>query len=90
MLFNPGQVYTTRIAMLFCQENQVDVIGLLRKHLKGDWGDLTEDDKKANAMAVYSGDRIVSAYNVLEGRQKIYVITEHDRSMTTIMLAEEY
>jgi len=55
----------------------------------GDWGDLEDEDKKENELFVKEGLRILSAYN-LETGVKVWVITEWDRSVTTILLPEEY
>ncbi len=60
------------------------------RHLQGDWGEiLSEHDKKANTRAVRDGERILSAYGLPDGN-KIWVITEADRSATTILLPSEY
>lgn len=61
---------------------------LLARHVTGDWGELTEHDKQANDDAVKDGTRIFSAYIV--GSEKIWVITEADRSVTTLLLPGEY
>lgn len=58
------------------------------RHISGDWGDLTDSDKRANEAALKEEDRILSAYD--ENDWKIYIITEWDRSYTTIMFPEEY
>ena len=60
----------------------------LHRHISGDWGDLTDSDKRANDRALKEEDRILSAYD--ENGWKIYIITEWDRSYTTIMFPEEY
>ncbi len=62
---------------------------LLRRHANGDWGDLSPDDRRANKQALENGDRVFSVYNLLSG-VKLWVITEADRSSTTILLPEEY
>ena len=61
-------------------------------HLNGDWGDVSEEDKKANDEAVTNGGRIFSSYKrvVQNQEERIDIVTEADRSTTTIMLAEEY
>lgn len=88
-MFNLGEVVMTRPALAFCEANKFNALILLGRHLSGDWGDLAESDKAMNDAAVVSGDdRIVSAYNVHS--EKFFVITEHDRSYTTIMLAKDY
>ena len=61
---------------------------LLGRHIGGDWGDLCADDVKANVHAIQHDERILSAY-VLNG-EKLYVITERDRSVTTLLMANEY
>ena len=58
------------------------------RHKCGDWGNLCEEDRKANEDAVRNGDRVFSSYDSPEG--KIWIITEYDRSYTTVLLPEEY
>ena len=67
-----------------------DYLECLKRHQFGDWGDLCEEDKKANDFAVENGERILSAYTIGENKVKIWIITEWDRSCTTILLPEEY
>jgi hypothetical protein len=59
-----------------------------RRHAGGDFGDLCAGDYRANLHAIAQGERILSAYHC--GEIKLYVITEADRSATTLLLAEEY
>lgn len=66
-----------------------DVRHYLRRHMTGDWGDLGSDDKHANEIALEDGSRIFSAYN-LSTDERIWVITEADRSATTFLLPGEY
>ncbi len=67
----------------------------IQRHQSGDWGDLCTDDKQANDEAIkYEGDldkqqRVLSAYKTFLG-EKIYIISEFNRSSTTILLPEEY
>lgn len=61
---------------------------LFEKHACGDWGDVSEEDKQNNDEALESGDRILSAYNI--GDTRIWIITEYDRSATTVLLPDEY
>ena len=57
--------------------------------LQGDWGDTPEDDKEMNDINVQMGiGSIMGAYNTCEGR--IWIMTEHDRSVTTILFPDEY
>ena len=61
----------------------------LRRHQIGDWGELCEADKKENDFSVTNDFRILSAYRT-KADVKIWLITEHDRSATTLLLPEEY
>ena len=61
----------------------------LTRHLKGDWGDLDAEDKAANNGALIRGGRLLSAYTN-GALPKIWIITEADRSATTILFPEEY
>ena len=62
---------------------------LVDRHLRGDWGDVTDEDAKANECAVKNGDRIISWYSA-PGGERIMILTEADRSATTVLLAQEY
>ncbi len=58
------------------------------RHASGDWGDLCEFDRRQNEIALRDGHRVFSSYDAPAGR--VWVITEADRSVTTILLPEEY
>lgn len=62
---------------------------LLRRHARGDWGELCREDWEANERALFENGRLFSVYHDRSG-QKFYIITEHDRSITTILLPEDY
>ena len=66
-----------------------DVHASIARHASGDWGDLCPDDKQANDDALKVGARLLSAYHTGSG-QKFWIITEADRSATTVLLPEEY
>lgn len=70
------------------------VIGSMKRHASCDWGDLDEDDRKQNDWALKGGERLFSAYEpARHGRPElpnIWIITEWDRSVTTILFPEEY
>jgi hypothetical protein len=66
-----------------------DPIEYVARHLVGDWGDLTAADSAANDRVLQSGERIISAYR-LGNDERIWIITEADRSATTILLSAEY
>lgn len=70
------------------QEQRIDALAVLSRHVRGDWGDLDEEDKKENELSVTEGFRILSAYG--KGDSRLWVITEADRSATTILLPREY
>lgn len=66
-----------------------EVLNSIRRYKMQDWGDMCEEDKKMNDDAVkYHTDRIFASYKTSKG--KIYIITEWDRSYTTILFANEY
>ncbi|MBR8165582.1 hypothetical protein KDW98_31075 [Burkholderia vietnamiensis] len=62
---------------------------LLARHIHGDWGNLSVEDQTANELAILTGKRLLSSYD-LPGGGKVWVITEADRSITTILLPEDY
>lgn len=64
------------------------VSNILRRHTQGDWGEVCDEDKLVNDEALQLGMRLLSAYTVNE--EKLWIITEHDRSVTTILKPEEY
>ncbi len=62
----------------------------IEKHSLGNWGDLSEIDKRENEFSLDKHLRILSAYHSHNSGKKIWVITEADRSMTTVLFPEEY
>lgn len=87
--FPMGQCVVTRGAMQALNESGEWAAKYLLKHQCGEWGDLDEADKKENEFSIEKDFRILSAY-VLPNKDRIYVITEADRSSTTILLPSEY
>ncbi len=85
--FALGRTVITRGAL--AELTHEDVQRALTRHLRGDWGDLCEDDKQANDDALRCGARLLSAYHTTTGL-KFWIITEADRSATTVLLPEEY
>ena len=65
-----------------------DPAGLLARHVSGDWGEVPHEDARENELSVRQGFRIVSSYTV--GGERVWIITEADRSSTCILLPEEY
>ena len=68
---------------------RVEVIAALRRHQNCDWGDVCPQDKWANDRAVKGGERLLSVYHSKDG-VKFWIITEWDRSATTVLLPEDY
>ena len=66
----------------------------LNRHVKGDWGEVDDEDKQSNDQALKQGTRLLSAYNddrfPRNGVATIWIITEADRSVTTILFPDEY
>ena len=65
-----------------------EVLTGLRRHASGDWGDLCPEDALANDEALHQGGRLLSAYG--HGDHRFWIITEADRSVTTVLLPEDY
>jgi len=61
----------------------------IKRHANGDWGDVCDEDRAENELSLREGFRLLSAYHLPDGC-KIWIITEADRSATTILLPEEY
>jgi hypothetical protein len=89
-LFRLGALAITPGALDRVQEHQIDVFGLLRRHLTGDWGELDSHDWRENDLALRRGGlRILSAYDERPG-WRLWIITEADRSSTTVLRPEDY
>lgn len=87
--FKLGQVVATPGALEAFEKTGQDVMNFLTRHIQGDWGDLTQDDKEENEFSLTHDLRLLSAYHLSDGT-KIWIITEADRSATTVLLPEEY
>ena len=91
--FKLGNVYETSGVHSLREENEefnIFVNESFARHCNGDWGDLCDEDWNANDFALRNGDdRLVSKY-VFNNEVSIYIITEWDRSATTILFPEEY
>ena len=86
--FPLGRLVATPGALTLLDENNTGPLALLDRHRVGDWGDLDETDRLANEDALLTEGRLLSRY--LIGEQPVWVITEWDRSVTTVLLPEEY
>ena len=88
ILFALEQVVTTKNAVEFMIQKCITPFDLLHRHQHGDWVDLNEPDREANEQALIEDLRILSSYNF--DNEKIWVITEADRILTTILLPSDY
>ncbi len=85
--FSLGKLYVTR-RVTECLPVR-EVIHALYRHSVGDWGHVNEQDWKSNDQAVTGGSRLVSSYSTVAGA-KFWIITEGDRSATSVLFPEEY
>jgi hypothetical protein len=84
-----GQVVATPGALKALEESGEQPCDLLRRHASGDWGDLSLEDRQENEYSLIHGFRLLSAYTLRTG-VKLWVITEADRSATTVLMPDEY
>lgn len=89
-LFHLGRLFATPSALAALCEAGESADPYIRRHQRGDWGEeLCEEDRQENDLSVASGFRVLSAYRTRAG-VKFWIITEADRSSTTLLLPEEY
>ena len=85
-LFEIGELVATPSIV---QDLSVETsVSLVKRHISGDYGDLCLSDKKLNNHALKNGGTIFSSYII--DKEKVYIITEHDRSVTTVLYSHEY
>jgi hypothetical protein len=87
--FAMGQTFITPGAQDALEISGETPIQFLRRHVSADWGELSEEDVQENELSLREGLRLLSVYRTAKG-QKIWIITEADRSATTILLPSEY
>lgn len=87
--FPHGRLVMTPGVRALIEETRLNVLTYLHRHLQGDWGDLCDEDRRANDAALRDDDRLLSSYTV-SPTQKLWIITEYDRSVTTLLLPDEY
>lgn len=91
--FELGRVVGTPGAVEAFERNKDNPGAVLTRHVSGDWGDVCAEDKASNDEAVAAtgedAQRVLSAYSLAD-KTRIWIITEWDRSVTTILLPEEY
>ena len=84
-----GRVLATPGALAALAEAEQGYLEFLSRHVNGDWGEVDSSDAAENELSLKEGFRILSAYRLTTG-VKIWIITEADRSTTTVLLPEEY
>ena len=87
--FSLGQAVATPECLVTLEKSGQSPAEFLQRHLNGDFGELDIEDQQANEDALLHGERLLSSYRTKTGT-KIWVITEADRSVTTLLLPEEY
>lgn len=89
-LFELGKFVATPGALEMLGRHELTPMQFLQRHCTGDFGDdLCDEDKEANNEAIWNGERILSSYKINE-TDKIWIITEADRSSTCCLLPEDY
>jgi hypothetical protein len=88
-LFPLGHVCATPAAMDLMEQLSLSPLEFIVRHVFGDWGQVCQDDREANQAALQNGTRLLSAYE-LPGGQRLWVLTEADRSLTTLLLPSDY
>ena len=88
VLFPLGQVVATPGVMRWLEQFEVSPSSLISRHVRGDWGSGPAEDALANAEALLHGNRILSSYPL--GADRVWIITEADRSSTCLLLPDEY
>jgi hypothetical protein len=88
-LFDLGQLVATPGALAALEKSGQSPVDFLSRHVTGDWGELSEDDRRENQLSVKKGFRILSSYKT-NADERLWVITEGSRCHTTILLPEEY
>jgi hypothetical protein len=85
--FRLGRIVSTPNALESITQD--DILTAIGRHQSGDWGDVCAEDRKANDESLVDGTRILSVYQAANGT-KFWLITEADRSVTTVLLPEDY
>ena len=88
-LFDLGRFVATPGVLAALEKTGQNAMEFLSRHVTGDWGDLPQEDKDENQLSLAKGFRLLSSYRTSCG-DKIWVITEADRSQTTLLLPDEY
>ena len=89
-LFSLGRIVATPGTLKVLEQTGTDALELLRRHAAGDWGEVPPEDARENERSVRNGWRVLSSYPVGEAGERVWIITEADRSSTCLLLPEEY
>ncbi|AFT87541.1 hypothetical protein [Paraburkholderia phenoliruptrix] len=87
-LFRPGRLLITPVALTALRANGIPVISVVLRHIAGDWGIVSDEDRQQNDLSITAGLRLISLYR-LPDQTRILVLTEWDRSNTTIQRLED-
>lgn len=87
--FAPGIIVATQGVQTLIEQKNLQPLPYLLRHLSGDWGDVDPEDWQANQTALERDERLLSVYHVTS-EQALWIITEWDRSVTTLLLPDEY
>ena len=87
--FSLGQTVATPGALDLLDRTATDGFELIKRHQCGDWGSVPPEDAEENERSIDSGCRILSSY-FLNSTERLWIITEADRSVTTLLLPDEY
>lgn len=87
--FKLGRLLMTAGVDALIQEGRLNPLPYLRRHLRADWGDLCDADWRRNNAALPSGDRLLSSYTIAPDIT-LWIITDGDRGVTTLLLPSEY
>lgn len=101
--FAVGQLAATPGALALLEHHGISVAALVNLHIHGSWGDVCADDAQLNELAIAHGNRVMSVYRLVDAQRMtatpiakrndlptVWVITEADRSVTTLLLPSEY
>ena len=91
-LFSTGQVVATPGALSLLSEVGVAPIDLITRHVFGDWSEMSPEDQVQNCLAVANGGRVFTSFSVGSAPifEKVWVITEADRSSSCVLLPRDY
>ena len=87
--FSLGRLGATPAALEAMQRAGQNPLDFLARHVRGDWGEVCEEDRRENEFALQHGFRLLSVYTTQAG-EKVWLISEADRSATTLLLPSDY